>query len=388
MTMNMPISVCFTGDIAFSGYYANGKDDASFIAPEIRDFLGHSDYCVFNVEGAIAVRGDSSKGRFYHVSHPSLVAVLKELSPSGRAIWNLANNHAMDGGMDGLCSTMRYAEEEHSRIIGGGANLAEASKPCYLEEGGGVGFISICQNESGCHGKLATENDPGVFGLREQQLIQSRIKEIKGERKWCVVVIHAGREFTSMPTPYIRNQYLQILDWGADVIVAHHPHVVQNYELVGEKLIFYSLGNFIFDTDYQRAAKYSDTGVLLKLTFSSEKITWEAMGIHISRNETGSIESCALPVIFTDVDEKLYRTLRYEAAWDYFVALTRSRISISKRKSPKWLIDLCMPLKVFKSIVKHSRGNQDMRQIPISIILHLCRFKKRSDNSISRYLNR
>ena len=67
------------------------------------------------------------------------------------------------------------------------------------------------------------------------------------------MVYHGGDEFFHVPMPYIRKQLKGYLDWGCDIVVAHHPHVVQGYEMLGKKAIFYSLGNFIFDTDYQRA---------------------------------------------------------------------------------------------------------------------------------------
>ena len=63
-------------------------------------------------------------------------------------------------------------------------------------------------------------------------------------------------------------------------MVGHHPHVPENYELFDNgKAIFYSLGNFIFDTNYQRVHLYTDLGVLLKLNFTEEEMTFDAMGI-------------------------------------------------------------------------------------------------------------
>ena len=58
---------------------------------------------------------------------------------------------------------------------------------------------------------------------------------------------------------------------GADIIVCHHPHVPMNYEMFGEKILFYSLGNFIYDTDYQRAQINTDIGVVLKIYVFPDK---------------------------------------------------------------------------------------------------------------------
>ena len=92
-------------------------------------------------------------------------------------------------------------------------------------------------------------------------------------------------------------------------MVAHHPHVTENYETFEDgKAIFYSLGNFIFDTDYQRAHPYTDRGVLLKLHLTEEDMAFEAIGIQIVRGEERIID-CELPGIFTDISQEEYELL-------------------------------------------------------------------------------
>ena len=96
---------------------------------------------------------------------------------------------------------------------------------------------------------------------------------------------------------------------GADVVVGHHPHVPENYELFDNgKAIFYSLGNFIFDTDYQRAHLYTEIGILLKLLFTEEKLCFDAMAIHIDRS-TERIDETGLPVVFTNISADEYKLL-------------------------------------------------------------------------------
>jgi poly-gamma-glutamate synthesis protein (capsule biosynthesis protein) len=146
------------------------------------------------------------------------------------------------------------------------------------------------------------------------ELISKRISEIKNKCRWCIVVSHGGEEFSPMPLPYTRDRYIRFLQMGADVVVGHHPHVVENYELFEDgKMIFYSLGNFIFDTDYQRAHLYTDIGVLLKLNFSYERIEFETIGIKINRKESKIIK-CGLPDIFANISSKEYDLLAPLAA--------------------------------------------------------------------------
>ena len=116
-------------------------------------------------------------------------------------------------------------------------------KPVYLDEAGGIGMFCVAY-QAECIPATATE--PGIFRWDDLDLIAKRIAEIKSRCRWCVIVSHGGEEFTSLPSPYTRDRYLKFLELGADVVVAHHPHVPENYELFDNgKAIFYSLGNFV-----------------------------------------------------------------------------------------------------------------------------------------------
>ena len=83
----------------------------------------------------------------------------------------------------------------------------------------------------------------------------------------------------------------------------------ENYELFEDgKAIFYSLGNFIFDTDYQRVHLYTDVGVLLKLNFTKDEMTFDAVGAKIIRGEE-RIDICPLPDIFENIPVEEYERL-------------------------------------------------------------------------------
>ena len=135
-----------------------------------------------------------------------------------------------------------------------------------------------------------------------------------------------------MPLPYTRVRYLQYLDMGADVVVGHHPHVPENYEITDDgKMIFYSLGNFIFDTDYQRVHPYTDTGVVLKLVFSEDKVSFEAVGTKINR-VSERIELGELPAIFTNVHGKEYELLAPLAAKAFMTAEKKKMIYLDPKR--------------------------------------------------------
>lgn len=312
--MSKKCSIAFTGDIGFDRYMDKRWRDENLLSPEIVEFLTDSDHCVANVEGAlIDAVDDGSRGVFFHSMNPEATCILKKIQAD---IWNISNNHIMDAGMEGLVSSREIAASMGCKTIGAGVNEIEASEPVYLDEAGGIGMFGVAYMAE-CIPATATE--PGVFRWNDMEYIKKRIDEVKSKCRWCIVVAHGGEEFADMPNPYTRDRYLSYLEMGADVVVAHHPHVTENYELFDNgKAVFYSLGNFIFDTDYQRAHPYTDLGVLLKLFFTENEMTFDAIGIKIVRGEE-KIVACDVPDIFTDIRAEEFEKLSPFAAEAFMI---------------------------------------------------------------------
>ena len=322
-----PTSIIFTGDIGFDKYMDRKWEDEALLSQDVLEFFHSADHTVANVEGAlIAVEEDPGRSAFFHSMDPAATAVLRRM---GADIWSIGNNHTMDAGKEGVIGTRKLAEESGCRTIGAGLNLDEASAPVYLDEAGGVGIFCVSYMSERTP---ATDTEPGFFRWDDMETIARRIAEIKTNCRWCVVVAHGGEEFTSMPSPYTRERYLAYLAMGADVVVAHHPHVPENYELLDNgKAIFYSLGNFIFDTNYQRVHLYTDIGVLLKLIFTEEKLDFEAMGIQIVRGKE-KIVSAPLPDIFTNITADEYALLAPLAAKAFVAEDARKMIYLEPER--------------------------------------------------------
>jgi len=317
------ISIVFTGDIGFDRYMDRRWEDEELLSDPVLDFFRRADHVVANVEGAlVSAPDDGSRGAFFHAMDPAAACFLEKI---GADVWCIGNNHTMDAGREGVVSTRSLARKMGCGTIGAGLNVTEASEPVYLEGAGGIGMFGVGYM-SEC--VPATATAPGVFRWDDMDYIARRIAEVKERCRWCVVVSHGGEEFSSMPNPYTRDRYLEYLRLGADVVVAHHPHVPENYETFDDgKAIFYSLGNFIFDTDYQRAHRHTDEGVLLKLIFSEEKLDFEAMGFRIVRGEE-RIEAAPLPDIFADVRAEEYELLSPLAAKAFLAEDRRKMIYV------------------------------------------------------------
>lgn len=279
-------TVAFTGDVAFSQYFKDAWQSV-VVDEEIQSFLNSAQYVVANVEGPVTDRPFVSDQGLNHASPVESAGSLRDMHMN---VWNLSNNHVLDCGIGGVADTLRAAEACGCVPLGVGRAQDDLPEPLVVDGGDcRVGIISILDAWSSFTDRqwLATAD--------RRDLIREHIRALKKRADFVVVVAHAGREYTSMPLPPERARYLQYLAWGADVVVAHHPHVVQHYEQIGRKLVFYSLGNFIFDTPTQRQFRYTDRSVLLRLAFSaSGEIAWTYMATRLDRS-AGLVRAAGRP---------------------------------------------------------------------------------------------
>lgn len=304
-------ALIFTGDIGFDKYMDKKWEDKELLSKEVRDFLGSSDHLIVNVEGPLSnvdkVNRAGGVSTLLHSMDPEVATFLNEL---GADVWNICNNHIMDAGADGMADTLEVAKKSNVLTLGAGMNISEAAKPVIFNEAGGIGLVGVGYQRA-C--RKADDVTPGCLSWSDMETIQASIDEIKKTCKWCVVVAHGGEEFTALPSPYTRDRYIEYLNMGADVVIGHHPHVPMNYETFEGKAIFYSLGNFIFDTDYQRSQFNTEYGIFVKLKFTENAFAFEPFGIKIDR-ETEHIVPHELPKIFVDVQEDEYEKLEPLAA--------------------------------------------------------------------------
>ena len=182
-----------------------------------------------------------------------------------------------------------------------------------------------------------------------------------------------------MPLPFLRKRYKRYLKYGADIVVGHHPHVVQNFEKFGKKIVFYSLGNFIFDTNYQRIQRYTNYGMLLKISFTQNDYSWDYMPVETNR-ETMKISKSHTPVIFRNITPFEYGLLWPLAAKQLSKNEHRKNTfhhpEYSSRSWLGWF---------FKSDIKKCKKQQG-RGIMLGRLFSIMRLWKLADKDIVNYL--
>lgn len=302
----MTSTLIFTGDIGFDKYMDGKWRDPHLLSDEVLSFLHASDHLIVNVEGPLSdqkkVMRENAVASLVHSMDPEAASFLQKI---GADVWNICNNHIMDAGVDGIRDTLALAKAYKTRTLGAGMNLKEAASPVIFPEAGGIGLIGVGYQRA-C--RKASEDTPGCLSWSDMETIAHAIDQVKQTCRWCIIVAHGGEEFTALPSPYTRDRYMAYLNMGADLVIGHHPHVPMNYETFPGKAIFYSLGNFVFDTDYQRSQMNTELGLFVKLHFSENDFTFEPFGIRIDR-ECDHVVKGEIPRIFTDVQEDEYEKL-------------------------------------------------------------------------------
>lgn len=161
------------------------------------------------------------------------------LSHAGFNVLSLANNHIMDYGQEGLNETLEVLAKHNIKTVGAGKNLLESRKPAIFRINGvNVGILAYCDTY------IAGKRRPGVAPTK---YIEQDIKNLKDNADFIIVSIHQGMDVSEYPLKSEIEQMHRIIDWGANIVLRHHPHVVQGVEEYKGGIVLYSLGNFVFD---------------------------------------------------------------------------------------------------------------------------------------------
>lgn len=279
------IIINFAGDVSFTGvFYDKVSANSEIFDRKIRTILLNADYNLCNLEGPTVNIKEVLKADVNIVSPANSIEYLKERSFN---IFNLANNHIFDFGTEGFLNTRDAILKENCHYFGAGENIYEASRILYIKKNRiVVSMIGLCHEEG-----LIAENDaPGVFCDKQLNKVVERIKEARKESNFVVLNYHGGEEYTTIPRPKRRRFLKKLIDFGADIIIAHHSHVFQGIENFNNKTIFYSLGNFVFDIPYHKNFAFTNVGAIVNVEFTTNSYTYKFFPFNINY-ESGMIES-------------------------------------------------------------------------------------------------
>lgn len=238
---------------------------------KISNFLRGIDIVFGNLEGPIVKNPPELLDNSLKFAFNS--EVMRAVSWCNFNLFSLANNHILDMGKEGLEETKRWLKKYGINFVGnplsGSSNNLNSS---FFRDN--IAFLAF--------------NQIFPFMVKEEEIIKT-IKTVKSLNpdKFLIVSLHWGEEYKLTNSSVQQKLAHKIIEAGADSIIGHHPHVVQNIEKYQGKLIFYSLGNFIFDQYFS-----SDTqqGLAVGLEIYPDRLVCRLFPLQINLSQPALME--------------------------------------------------------------------------------------------------
>lgn len=224
----------FLGDIAYPGNL--------IFSDEYSNSLFKKKAVVLNLEGPILDKTDDYSRELILFNSKNVFAQFECVES---VIVNLANNHILDLGSKGLEETIIYLKKNDIVYLGAGKDKKAAAKAKKtIIEDIPVSFLSFGWSVIQC--KTAGFEKPGVNPLEKQHVISSVLQEKnRNPDAKVIVMFHWNYELEKYPQPRHRELAKELIDIGVDLIIGHHPHIVNGIEVYKGKPIVYSLGNWL-----------------------------------------------------------------------------------------------------------------------------------------------
>lgn len=258
----------------------------------IKESLENSDLTFGNLETVIGEEKDFYKGYPTFNSPPEFVDALKY---AGFDILFTSNNHAYDQGISGILRTINSIKKNQMEYIGTYFSKSDYdSLRIISKKNFKIGLLAYTYGLN-----INLKMNKYAVKIIDTLLIKREINQLKEKAADIIVVyFHFGDEYKRNPSSYQKEIVRKTIEYGADVIVASHPHVVQPIMIyssgnkIGKTLVAYSLGNFISNQRW----RYSDAGVILSVylskinnTFALDSIsiipTWIYKGLIDGKNQ-------------------------------------------------------------------------------------------------------
>ena len=238
------------GDINLGKYETRDRltrGDTLYPFAAVADSLRAAHIMFGNLESAIAVQRHRSESSAYVFTAPVVAA--QTLARAGFDILSTANNHGWDGGRAGMEETMRQLTRAGVLFVGSAFGRPMAEQPVVLRSHGWrVAFFAVTRAWNASPNDFYGHEGANFVAWGDPQWIYPALKRMKAEGRADLVVVsvHAGMELADEPQPSLRLFYEGLIDAGADIVLGHHPHVLQPVVWHHGKPIAQSLGNFIF----------------------------------------------------------------------------------------------------------------------------------------------
>lgn len=241
------LTVAGAGDMIFDRQVKALIKVAGGAAPlaRVASILKAADIAIANLESTLASSGGKNADK--DVTFRGDPRGIESLKAAELDAVSLANNHVLDYGPQPLLDTIEALDQASIGHAGAGKDKTAAWTPATIERNGATtAYLAFSHIVPA--GFIAQDDRAGfASGRQDMNLVEDAIREAKKTHDYVIVSFHWGVEYTDNPTAeQVKNAH-RAIDAGADMVLAHHPHVIQGVEFYKQGLIAYSLGDFVFD---------------------------------------------------------------------------------------------------------------------------------------------
>lgn len=234
------------GQLQYALAYGGGEYDFSNQFSYIKDYVKDSDLAITNYE----TTSDPNKQYSGYPAFNTPASYLKNIKEAGFDVVTTANNHALDTDEEGVQTTIEAIKEAGLDFVG--TKSKDSDKILYKEINGiKVAILAYTYGANGKEDLLDVRDEVSSLNYLKEENVKSDIEEAKKNScDFIIVYPHWGIEYESYPTDETIKLAHKMVDWGADLVIGNHPHVVQPVEVYKsedgrEGIIAYALGNFI-----------------------------------------------------------------------------------------------------------------------------------------------
>lgn len=273
------VRIMANGDLLYhDGLYmsaqkADGSYDFSENFTYVKDWLQQGDLVLGDFEGTI--RSDYPLGGYPLFNAPE--AVVPAIKDAGYQVVDLAHNHILDSGLEGVFTTAKAFEDHGISPVGVYTQKNRDKLPILIKEVKGIkiAILAYSYGFNGLESNLSQKEIDHHLSTFDEEKMKAEIEQAEKEADITVVMPQTGIEYQLEPNEEQVELYHKMVDWGADIIFGGHPHVVQPSEILEKdgqkKLIIYSMGNFISNQRIETmagvdTAEWTERGVLMDVT--------------------------------------------------------------------------------------------------------------------------
>lgn len=244
-------------------YFPRFDSGGQLIAGDVNRFIENATATTVNLEAPI--QSSASPATKYGPTLDIQAKFVDALASIGIDAVQLANNHIMDYGKQGLQHTIDRCESRGLEWMGAGSGHKEAFDPVVFNIGSDhVSVINAGDREFG----TAYDDNPGYAWFGDSLLLET-LRAANERSDIVILILHGGIEYEPIPAVQRQKQYRKFAEYGADAIIGHHPHVPKGWEVHNGTPICYSLGHFLFDFEPEYRKPKTEWGLLADIQIAN-----------------------------------------------------------------------------------------------------------------------